>query len=72
MNVHQLNLLNVQQQSNSTVRLQYVRQLLLHVAMFEADQQRTNDDDLQLRRLTSLDQVAIKLVIVDLDVKKTT
>lgn len=48
-----------------------MRQLLFHVTVIESNQQRTNDDDLKLRRLTTLDQVAIKLIIVDFDVKKT-
>jgi hypothetical protein len=67
MNVHHLNLLDVKQESNSTFRFDDVRQLLLHKCMIETDQKWTNDDNLKLRRLTSLDQVTIELIIVNFD-----
>jgi hypothetical protein len=71
MNLHQLNLLDIQQQANSTVGLDDVRQLLLDVDMLEPDEHRAHNDDLKLRRLAALNQVTIELIIIDFDVKKT-
>jgi hypothetical protein len=70
VNLHQLHFLDIQQQANSTVGLDDVRQLLLHVDMLETEEQRADDDDLKLRRLASLNQVTIKLIVVDFDMEK--
>lgn len=67
MNVHELGFFDVQQQANSTFRLENVRQLLLHVNVLEADQQWANDDDLKFGGLAPLNEVTIELVVVDFD-----
>lgn len=68
MDINHLNFLYIQQQANSTFRSDDVRQLLLDVAMLERYEQWTDDNDLKLRRLTALYQIAVELIIVDFNV----
>lgn len=68
MDINHLNFLYVEQQTNSTFRSNDVRQLLLDVAMLERYEKRTYDNDLKLCRLTSLNQVAVELIVVDFNV----
>lgn len=68
MDINHLNFLYVEQQTNSTFRSNDVRQLLLDVAMLERYEKRTYDNDLKLCRLTSLNQVAVELIVIDFNV----
>lgn len=68
MDINHLYFLHVEQQTNSTFRSNDVRQLLLDVAMLERYEKRTYDNDLELCRLTSLNQVAVELIVVDFNV----
>lgn len=70
MNVHHLNFLNINQQSNCAFGLDDMRQLFLNEVMLQTDKQWTNDDDVEFRRLASLYQVAVESVVVNFDMKK--
>lgn len=71
MNFHQLHFLDIQQNSNCTIGFDDVRQLFLDKSVTESHEKWTDDDELKLCRLTSLYQVAVKLIVVDFDVEKT-
>lgn len=71
MNINHLNFLHIQQQANSTFRSDDVRQLLFDVAVLERYEQWTDDNNLKLCCLTALNQIAVELIIIDFDVKKT-